>query len=222
MPDTVPDSRKESRYPGYDVQSKRLTPSWNEKTRQVINARLAVSHTPRFFTEAEFATVIAIAARIVPQRHDRPPIPVPSLVDHKLHIGRSDGYRQAGMPRERDAWRLGLRALNEEAVRAHKKPFVELAASEQDGLLKQMQEGDLQDAAWEGMPSKTFFKQRMAHDIVLAYYSHPTAWNEIGWGGPASPRGYVRMGYDERDPWEAAEVKNGDVATAERKNRNVG
>ena len=37
----------------------------------------------------------------------------------------------------------------------------------------------------------------------------PTAWSEIGWGGPASPRGYVRMDFDERDPWEAAEAKDG-------------
>ena len=51
----------------------------------------------------------------------------------------------------------------------------------------------------------------MAHDIVRAYYAHPTAWSEIGWGGPASPRGYVRMDFDERDPWEAAEAKHGDV-----------
>ena len=59
------------------------------------------------------------------------------------------------------------------------------------------------------MPSDAFFKMRMAHDIVLAYYAHPTAWSEIGWGGPASPRGYVRMDFDERDSWEAAEVKDG-------------
>ena len=72
------------------------------------------------------------------------------------------------------------------------------------------------------MPPATFFKQRMARDIVHAYYAHPTAWNEIGWGGPASPRGYVRMGFDERDPWEAAEVKDGDVEAARRKNRRVG
>ncbi len=62
-----------------------------------------------------------------------------------------------------------------------------------------------------------------AHDIVHAYYAHPTAWSEIGWGGPASPRGYVRMDFDERDPWEAAEAAtDGDAKTARRKNRRVG
>ena len=39
------------RYPGYDVLAKRNTPSWNRKTREVIDRRLAVPHTPRFFTE---------------------------------------------------------------------------------------------------------------------------------------------------------------------------
>ena len=85
-----------------------------------------------------------------------------------------------------------------------------------------MQKGALKGAAWGNMPSDAFFNMRMAHDIVLAYYAHPTAWSEIGWGGPASPRGYVRMDFDERDSWEAAEVKAGDVEAARRKNRRVG
>jgi hypothetical protein len=222
MPDAPP-----GRFPGYDVLRKRNGPSWNEKTRDAIDARLAVDDTPRFFTADEFAAVVAIAARIAPQpRQDqaggRPPIPVAGLVDRKLHQDKQDGYRQAGMPRERDAWRQGLRALDAEARKACGVEFARLDATEQDKLLKRMQEGELTDEAWGGMPSKTFFKQRLARDIVFARYAHPSAWNEIGWGGPASPRGYVRMGYDERDPWEAAEAKNGDVATAQRKNRRVG
>ena len=64
--------------------AKRNTPSWNEQTRQVIDARLAVPREPRFFTEHEFATVAAIADRIMPQPRDRPPIPVASLIDEKL------------------------------------------------------------------------------------------------------------------------------------------
>lgn len=210
------------RYPGYDVLAKRNTPSWNEQTRRVIDARLSLPREPRFLTQEEFATVTAIADRIVPQPKHRPPIPVAALVDHKLLLDQQDGFRHAGMPRERDAWRQGLRALDAEAEAAHGAPFRALSASQQDALLRRMERGDLHDPAWGGIPPKTLFKERVAKDIVYAYYAHPTAWNEIGWGGPASPRGYVRTGYDERDPWEAAEVKGGDVETARRKNRRVG
>jgi hypothetical protein len=211
-----------NRFPGYDVLSKRLTPSWNEKTREVVTHRLSIGGQPKFFADHEFLTVIAIAARIVPQPKSRPPIPVASLIDEKLHQGESDGYRQAGMPRERAAWRQGLKALDAEATAAFGLPFAQLADPDQDALLARMQKGELTDPAWETMPPDVFFKMRMAHDIVRAYYAHPTAWSEIGWGGPAGPRGYVRLDYDERDSWEAAEVKGGDVEATIRKNRRVG
>ena len=36
--------------------------------------------------------------------------------------------------------------------------------------------------------------------MLAAFYSHPWAWNEIGFGGPAYPRGYARLGVGhERD-----------------------
>ena len=212
----------DGRFPDYDVLSKRLGPSWNEQTRAVVTRRLSIGSEPRFFTAPEFQTVLALAARIVPQPTTRPPIPVAALVDDKLHRGSADGYRKAGMPREQEAWRLGLRALDEEAMAACGARFHALSECEQDSLLARMQKGALKGAAWANMPSDAFFNMRMAHDLVLAYYAHPTAWSEIGWGGPASPRGYVRMDFDERDSWEAAEVKTGDVEAARRKNRRVG
>lgn len=218
----MPDQVQAGRYPGYDVLAKRNTPSWNEQTRRVIDQRLAVPGDPRFFTEDEFATVAAIAARLVPRGGGQPAIPVAALVDHKLFTGRSDGYRQARMPRQGDAWRLGLRALDAEARRAFGGRFREISAADQDTLLKQMQSGELHDPAWGEMPAATFFGHRMAHDIVLACFSHPAAWSEIGWGGPASPRGYVRMDFDQRDPWEAVERRDGDHGAAQRKNRHVG
>jgi hypothetical protein len=210
------------RFPGYDVLRKRLSPSWNAKTREVIDRRLARSTEPRFFTADEYATVIAIAERIVPQPKNRPPVHVAALVDHQLELDRGDGYRPAGMPLQREAWRLGLHALEVEAEQAHGTPFTALGASEQDGLLRRMCAGELKDPAWAGMPPPLFFSSRMALDIVRAYYAHPAAWSEVGWGGPASPRGYERRGPDERDPWEAAEVTDGDVEAARRKNHRVG
>jgi len=212
----------EGRFPGYDVLSKRLTQSWNEKTREVITRRLAIDPEPKFFTTEEFRTVRAIADRIVPQPATRPPIPVAALVDEKLHQRKEHGYRHAGMPREAEAWRRGLKALDDDAKQAFGARFSELSDDDKDALLTRMKQGALKGAAWGDMPSSTFFTSRMARDIVSAYYAHPTAWSEVGWGGPASPRGYVRMDFNERDPWEAAEVRDGDIASARRKNSRVG
>ncbi len=210
------------RYPGYDVLAKRNTPSWNEPTRRVIDRRLAVAREPRSLTEEEFALLAAIAARITPQPSHRPPIPVAALVDEKLTLSREDGYRAPGMPRQLEAWKRGLRALEAESRASYAAPFTQLPVEAQDTLLRRMQAGELHHEAWAGMPPKTFFQQRLLNDIVCAYWSHPIAWSEMGWGGPASPRGYVRMGYDERDPWEAAEAGSAGEDQARRRNQRVG
>lgn len=217
----MPDRRLGARFPGYDVLSKRQGLSWNDKTREVIARRLSIGSEPTFFTADEFLTVAAAAERIVPQPRTRSPIPVAALVDHKLHLAQSDGYRLPGTPRDGEAWRLGLKALDVEAEAAFGARFHGLTEVQQDILLERMQKGELRNSAWADMASDTFFRMRLARDLVHAYYAHPTAWSEIGWGGPASPRGYVRMDYDERDPWEAAEVRDGEIVSARRKNRRV-
>ena len=40
-----------------------------------------------------------------------------------------------------------------------------------------------------------------------AYYSHPYAWDEIGFGGPAYPRAYMRLEHGEPEPWEVNEQR---------------
>lgn len=212
----------ESRYPGYDVMAKRRTQSWNETTRQVINRRLAVPREPQFFTLGEWKTLEAVSRRIMPQQDRHPPIPLAAYVDHRLVLGIGDGYRYATMPHDGDAWRRGLAALEAEAQARHSLAFHALPPSDQDELLALMQRGELNDPAWQGMPPATFFAHRLVPDITHAYYAHPAAWNEIGFGGPASPRGYVRMGLDRRDPWEAAEIEPKEQAATERKNSRVG
>lgn len=209
------------RYPGYDVQSKRQGPSWNEPTRRAIDERLAV-HGPRFLEAGEWRTLSAVCARIVPQPADRPPVPLAALVDGKLFANRGDGFRDVRQPPLREAWRRGLAALDAEARRHHGKPFADLGGAEQDGLLRAMQHGELDDPTWQGMPPALFFSQRLLHDITAAYYAHPTAWNEIGFGGPASPRGYVRLDSNKRDAWEAAEARRAeDEPKARELNRRV-
>jgi hypothetical protein len=44
-------------------------------------------------------------------------------------------------------------------------------------------------------------------DCVSAYYAHPYAWDEIGFGGPAYPRAYMRLENGEPEPWESEEQR---------------
>ena len=213
------------RFPGYDVMAKRNSLSWDDKTREVIDRRLNVPREPRYLTSVEFRLLEAIADRIIPQTNNHARIPLAALVDDRLFNDLGDGFRAPGTPRLREAWRQGLAALEADMQARYDRSFTELDPSTQDVVLKQMQEGELKNAAWGTMTSKEFFKSRLAHDIATLYYAHPAAWSEMGFGGPASPRGYVRMGYNERDSWEAAEAPEDNKGTrdqARRHNTRVG
>ncbi|HYZ30883.1 MAG TPA: gluconate 2-dehydrogenase subunit 3 family protein [Crenalkalicoccus sp.] len=195
-----------SRFPGYSTLAKRDTPSWNVQTRRVVDQRLALPPGPRFLDAAEYRTLEALCARILPQPPERAePVPLAATLDAKLLADHGDGYREASMPPQREAWRRGLRALEAEAEARFGAAFHACAPARQDELLHAIHRGEARSDAWGDMPPAGFFKHRVLHDVTGAYYAHPTAWDEIGFGGPASPRGYVRMGYDRRDPWEAAE-----------------
>ncbi len=207
------------RYPGYDVMAKRDTLSWDDVTRRVIDARLAVVDEPTWLDAAAWRTLVALCHGIMPQPGGTPRAPLAAYVDRALADDRREGYRDARLPPLREAWTRGLAALDTEANAARGTAFADLDRAARDGLIGAMQRGELASAAWGDMPSAVFFADRAAHDIVRAYYAHPRAWSEIGYGGPASQRGYVRLDAGKRDPWEAAE---GPGDTAARANARVG
>ncbi len=209
------------RYPGYDVLAKWDTPSWNAATRDAVARRLSVPREPRFFDQPRFRALVAVCDRIVPQAPGRDPVPTAALVDSKMHERRHDGYRHAELPEQGEAWRRGLAALDEAARRDHGADFAALTGEQQDELLRRTERGQLRAEALGDMPPHSFFKHRVIPDVTSAYYSHPAAWSEIGFGGPASPRGYVRTALNRRDPWEAAEARPGREAAALRENKRV-
>jgi hypothetical protein len=105
------------------------------------------------------------------------------------------------------AWRQGLAGIDGESQEHYGRPFAELDGGQQDEILTRLHKGEVTAEAWKELPPAKFFKQTLLKTVVGIYYSHPAAWSEIGYGGPASPRGYVRKGFDQRDPWEAKEQK---------------
>lgn len=190
-------------YPGYDVLEKWDSPSWNEQTREAVGRRLDEVPERRFLTEQQWSLLEAVVARLLPQPEREQPVPIVPWIDDRLHKNRGPGYRYADMPPMRQAWTIALEAIAAECVERFGMPFLDLSSEEQDRYLTDVQNGEVDSRFWDDMPVQCFVSELLLKDVLEIYYSHPAAWSEIGFGGPASPRGYVRTGFNERDPWEA-------------------
>jgi len=197
----MPEKRVDAPYAGYDVLRKWSSPSFDEATRAVVRRRLHEVPQRRFFTEPEFALLACACARLLATPVGEPPIAC--WIDDDLFAGRGEGFRAPGVPRADTAWRHGLAGLEAQALRRHGRGFVLLDGAQQDETLRAVQRGEAQACDFGGLAPAFFFTHMLLKAAAAHFYAQPQAWNEIGFGGPASPRGYVRLGVGQRDPWEA-------------------
>jgi hypothetical protein len=193
-------------YRDYRVLDKWDGPSFDDATRSALGRRLHAVPPRRFLDEAQWQALNAVVARLIPQPDPDTPVPIVPWIDDLLLADRGEGFRQDGMPPLREAWRRGLAAIDAQARLCHGSDFASLDEARQDALLHAIQQGDVDTGAWGGLPAARFFGDILLKTVAGIYYAHPDAWSEIGFGGPASPRGYVRLGFDDSDPWEAREV----------------
>lgn len=195
-------------YPGFSTLSQQEF--WDEATRSCIVARVEQVPPIRFFSPAELALVTAVFDRIIPQddRDSDQRIQIVNYVDERLYTAKTDGYRYEDMPPDGDAYHLGLKAIDSIARQMRGKPFVDLGPKEQDEVLWTIHEDKPQGGAeiWRQMPADRFWIM-LVSDAVDAYYAHPYAWDEIGFGGPAYPRGYFRLEHGLPEPWEVDEQR---------------
>ncbi len=181
---------------------------WDAKTREVVLDRVENVPPVRFFDAGEARLLKAICDRVLPQddRDDAHYIPIVPQIDKRLYEDSHDGYRYAAMPPDREAFRLGLQAIEQIAQHEYGRAFIALEAREQEAILQSLHHG--KPAAghdiWERMPVHRFW-MLLVQDCAEAYYSHPFAWDEIGFGGPAYPRAYIRLERGEPEPWEMEE-----------------
>jgi len=198
--------------PGYYPRFSTLSQKdfWDEATRTVVEARVHQVPPIRFFSPDQLKIITAVLDRVIPQddRDEDHRIPVVNLIDERLYTGRIDGYRYEDMPPDSDAYRLGLEAIDAISRTMHGKPFVELSPTQQDEALWSIHEDKPQggEEIWKQMPADRFWIL-LVSDAVDAYYSHPYAWDEIGFGGPAYPRGYFRLENGLPEPWEVNEQR---------------
>ena len=137
----------------------------------------------------------AICQRLIPQP-DRPadPVPIVPFIDEQLHQNQGDGYRYESLPPQRDAWRIGIRAIEEEARARWARGFRDLRRQSAGcGAAARCSTATAHRRLAGHAAEAVLFKSVLLHEAVGVYYAHPAAWSEIGFGGPAAPRGYVRM-----------------------------
>lgn len=203
------DAIPSTRYPGYDVLAKWRGPDWDAQTRMVVRRRVEDVPRIRFLTEEEARLLEAVSARIVPQpdRVAQARVPIVAWIDEKLHHDWRDGYRYEELPPLRETWRLGLSGIDESARLLHARQFVSLESLTQDGVLARLQRGDAPGETWTRLSATRFFRDVLCLTVVKTYYAHPSAWSEIGYSGPSSPRGHVRNWAGGVDPWDAPEER---------------
>ena len=194
-------------YPNYDVLAKHDTVSWNDKTREVVDRRLSLEIADGVLSETQLATLGMVKARVCPDPEGRPPTTTLAMVVERIRENSTEGFRHHELPRTAEAWRRGLDAIEAEAHLRFGSRFAELEAGSADAVLRSIQEGDVCAPEWEDLPPETFWKWRVIPDLVSCHWSQPSLWSAMGFGGPASPRGYVRLSENRRDPWEAVEEK---------------
>jgi Gluconate 2-dehydrogenase subunit 3 len=194
-------------YPGYSTLSQQKF--WDAATREKILARVHSTPPIRFFRPEEARLMETLAAHILPQddRLASVRIAIVPCIDERLHKGSTPGYRFAKMPPDAEAYRLGFQAIEQIAKSTYGRSFREIAWGEQDELLKSIHDAKPKAGAeeiWQRMEVHRYWAL-VVQDCIEAYYAHPWAWDEIGFGGPAYPRGYMRLEHGEPEPWEVEE-----------------
>jgi hypothetical protein len=181
------------RYPDYDVLEN--ASHWDDATRDVVLARVRDVPALRYFTPEE-AEVLRPFLDVALAQDAEPRIPVLEMVDARLAAGEIDGYRYHDMPADGETWRRLARQLRADG-------FDRL--DDRHEYVRALHDGEHE---WEGVNASRAWSVVMRYSLT-AFYSHPWAWNEIGFGGPAYPRGYMRMGVGDhrgREPHEGAEA----------------
>jgi hypothetical protein len=195
------------RYPDYDVLEQ--ADHWDEVTRKLVLDRVHNVPEIRFFETAELETLTVFADLFLAQDSE-PRIPVMAYVDEKLHKGEFDGYQYFDMPDDRETWRTVARGLDEEARRRGAERFPVLGMEDQLDVVHCFANAKLHGGAWDTLNVARAWSV-VTRDMLQQFYAHPWAWNEIGFGGPAYPRGYSRFGSPhlqsaEREAWEGKQA----------------
>jgi hypothetical protein len=192
---------KQSHYPNYDVMKEQ--DAWDDHTQEIVTSRLLREQPYSFLTLVEAEQLRSVCAILAGDARGEMIQYVLCHIDQTLSQNVGESERKVDIPKAQILIREGLSVLNEASMAQSLKPYFELDEDKQQQILHEISvERALPANLWLRLNQQAFFK-KLLNLTIEAYYSHPTVWSEIGYGGPAYPRGYVRAQLGQLDPWEA-------------------
>lgn len=195
--------RSESLYPDYDVFA--LQDEWDAHTRQIVGKRLGPFQF-KLLTPEQQDLIKAVARQLAYEHREEVLTWIAAHVDEQLLSPLGEAQRRPGVPPQKELILSGIEALNSWAKEKFFKGFQSIRQEQQLEFLQLLEVGGLpQDHGWTVEKQKELFK-KLTGLVISAHYSHPWVWSDIGYGGPAYPRGYVRVELGLTDPWEPKQV----------------
>lgn len=189
-----------SHYEGFDVMAERE--HWDPHTRKIVEGRLKAGDWQVLNLE-ETVALHRICSVLLDDGRDSVITYVVHHFDQKLASDIGESQRKKGTPKGSVLIRQGLKALDRHCTLTYGCLFAALDAPARHQVLDQMSRDQLRlEGEGVQIPAKELF-QKLLSTAVSAYYSYPAVWSEIGYAGPAYPRGYVRSERGLTDPWEA-------------------
>jgi hypothetical protein len=107
------------------------------------------------------------------------------------------------MPEDGQAWRDTLSYLDADAERLGGTTFADAPGAERAAVVQAVR--DAKSGDWHGLPAAHVWSLWTRY-ACTAFYAHPFAWDEIGFPGPAYPRGYKNAGVDKLEPFEVRDA----------------
>lgn len=190
-------------YPDFNVMDGQK--HWDTHTREIVGQRLKTQafYPYQFFTQQEANTLSHLCAHLLDDHR----YPVIAFVVHHfdttLKNSPGESQRKTGVPAQTALIRDGLTLLDEACGKLYGGAFGECGEDDQQKVVNALMQDTFPLQNNQTTIPVPDFMQKIMSEAVSAYYSHPAVWSDIGYAGPAYPRGYVRTELGLTDPWEA-------------------
>jgi len=126
----------------------------------------------QFLDAHEMKTLSAACARLIPQPEREPFLGIARTIDFRLAAERAGQWAGTAHFLGAEAFRLGLRGLDELSRTRLRRDFADLDALRQDQILASVQRGIVVGESWAQISPRRFFEE-LLHETTEIYHTAP-------------------------------------------------